>query len=133
MLTLGPLQNSEAQNRRLERLMRTNAFNSTHFSINHNSGQHCQANSRVLVHRKIAETYVKELKQIFSYVKLGDPKDANTFQGCVKNFHLYKLNSDENIKGLRQIFSKLRTSFVWSTRARKMEPLPVAGADMETP
>ncbi|KAF9884703.1 hypothetical protein FE257_001332 [Aspergillus nanangensis] len=53
----------------------------THFSINHNSGQHCQANSRVLVHRKVEDAYMEELKRLASQVKLGDPMDKQTFQG----------------------------------------------------
>jgi aldehyde dehydrogenase (NAD+) len=53
----------------------------THYSINHNSGQHCQANSRVLVQESIAETYIDMLKKLMSKVKLGDPSDSSTFQG----------------------------------------------------
>ncbi|KAH8892190.1 aldehyde dehydrogenase [Thozetella sp. PMI_491] len=53
----------------------------THFSINHNSGQHCQANSRVLVHESVVNDYLKELQTLMSLVTLGDPTEASTFQG----------------------------------------------------
>lgn len=53
----------------------------THFAINHNSGQHCQANSRVLVQESVAEQYIEELKQLMESVTLGDPSHKATFQG----------------------------------------------------
>jgi len=53
----------------------------THFSINHNSGQHCQANSRVLVHESIADQYIEQLKNLMSQVIIGDPAQGDTFQG----------------------------------------------------
>lgn len=56
-------------------------LSSTHYSINHNSGQHCQANSRVLVHESVAEQYIKHLKALMSKVQLGDPSNPETFQG----------------------------------------------------
>jgi len=43
----------------------------THFAINHNSGQHCQANSRVLIHESIAEEYIKKLKVLISKFAWG--------------------------------------------------------------
>jgi aldehyde dehydrogenase (NAD+) len=52
-----------------------------HFAINHNSGQHCQANSRVLVHESIADQYLKELASLMSKVEIGDPFRKGTFQG----------------------------------------------------
>ncbi|KEF58355.1 uncharacterized protein A1O9_06281 [Exophiala aquamarina CBS 119918] len=57
------------------------AARSTHYSINHNSGQHCQANSRVLVHQNILSDYLDELKKCMSRVKIGDPFEKDTFQG----------------------------------------------------
>ncbi|KAF9892273.1 hypothetical protein FE257_002050 [Aspergillus nanangensis] len=53
----------------------------THYSINHNSGQHCQANSRVLVHESVASQFLQELKALMSQVRLGGPSDPRTFQG----------------------------------------------------
>ncbi|KIV78619.1 hypothetical protein PV11_06253 [Exophiala sideris] len=53
----------------------------THFSINHNSGQHCQANSRVLVQETIADAYIEKLQSLMSKVTIGDPSVAATFQG----------------------------------------------------
>ena len=53
----------------------------THFSINHNSGQHCQANSRVLVQESIADKYIDLLKGLMTKVSIGDPSSATTFQG----------------------------------------------------
>lgn len=53
----------------------------THFAINHNSGQHCQANSRVLVHESIVNQYLDKLKALMSKVCLGNPADTTTFQG----------------------------------------------------
>ena len=43
----------------------------THFAINHNSGQHCQANSRVLIHESIAEEYIKKMKVLISKFAWG--------------------------------------------------------------
>ncbi|KAG0650381.1 Aldehyde dehydrogenase [Hyphodiscus hymeniophilus] len=45
------------------------------------AGQHCQANSRVLVHESIAKEYLTELKDLVSRVSLGDPFTKSTFQG----------------------------------------------------
>ncbi|KAH8817431.1 aldehyde dehydrogenase domain-containing protein [Xylogone sp. PMI_703] len=59
----------------------TQAARETHYSINHNSGQHCQANSRILVHESIAEEYVTQLKNLMSKVTIGDPFEKSTFQG----------------------------------------------------
>ncbi|KAK4949907.1 hypothetical protein LTR10_011749 [Elasticomyces elasticus] len=53
----------------------------THFSINHNSGQHCQANSRVLVQETIADAYIEKLQSLMNKVTIGDPSAAATFQG----------------------------------------------------
>ncbi|PMD29646.1 aldehyde dehydrogenase [Hyaloscypha variabilis F] len=66
------------------------AARSTHYSINHNSGQHCQANSRVLVHESIAEEYLSELKSLMSRVSLGDPFFKSTFQGYGTLVHVGK-------------------------------------------
>jgi aldehyde dehydrogenase (NAD+) len=53
----------------------------THYSINHNSGQHCQANSRVLVQEAVADAYIDKLKTLMAKVTIGDPSDPTTFQG----------------------------------------------------
>jgi aldehyde dehydrogenase (NAD+) len=53
----------------------------THYSINHNSGQHCQANSRVLVQESIAEKYIEIVKALMTKVKIGDPLEKEIFQG----------------------------------------------------
>lgn len=53
----------------------------THYSINHNSGQHCQANSRVLVQESIADKYIEMVKKLMQKVTIGDPSDPTTFQG----------------------------------------------------
>ncbi|KIW95305.1 uncharacterized protein Z519_03889 [Cladophialophora bantiana CBS 173.52] len=53
----------------------------THYSINHNSGQHCQANSRVLVQESIVDEYIEMVKKLMAKVTLGDPADPGTFQG----------------------------------------------------
>jgi aldehyde dehydrogenase (NAD+) len=53
----------------------------THFAINHNSGQHCQANSRVLVQESVADRYINMLKGLMENVSIGDPSKTTTFQG----------------------------------------------------
>jgi aldehyde dehydrogenase (NAD+) len=53
----------------------------THYSINHNSGQHCQANSRVLIQESVAEKYIEIVKRLMAKVKVGDPLEKETFQG----------------------------------------------------
>ena len=53
----------------------------THYSINHNSGQHCQANSRVLVQESIADKYIEMVKKLMQNVTIGNPSDPTTFQG----------------------------------------------------
>jgi hypothetical protein len=53
----------------------------THYSINHNSGQHCQANSRVLVQESVAEKYIEIVKGLMAKAKIGDPLEKETFQG----------------------------------------------------
>ena len=56
-------------------------LSSTHYYINHNSGQHCQANSRVLVNESVAEQYIKQLKALMSKLQLDNPSNPETFQG----------------------------------------------------
>ncbi|KAK7899763.1 hypothetical protein LTR67_003508 [Exophiala xenobiotica] len=57
------------------------AVRAIEFSIHHNSGQHCQANSRVFVHKSIRDKFVQNLKDLMESRKLGDPSDRETFQG----------------------------------------------------
>ncbi|KAH6628978.1 aldehyde dehydrogenase domain-containing protein [Boeremia exigua] len=53
-----------------------------HYGIMANAGQICTANSRILVHESIYDTYVDMFKQkIQSTSKLGDPFAEDTFQG----------------------------------------------------
>jgi len=62
----------------------------THFAINHNSGQHCQANSRVLVHESISDQYIEELKALMSNIRIGDPADTSTskdHKSTLNNWH----------------------------------------------
>lgn len=54
---------------------------SVEFSIHQNSGQHCQANSRVFVEASIADQFLQKLTSIMQSRKLGDPLDKTTFQG----------------------------------------------------
>lgn len=51
------------------------------FSIHHNSGQHCQANSRIYVEESAAEGFVEKLVDLMQNRKLGDPVDKSVFQG----------------------------------------------------
>lgn len=51
------------------------------FSIHHNSGQHCQANSRVFVEESIVEPFLEQLVTLMNSRKLGDPSDPSVFQG----------------------------------------------------
>jgi aldehyde dehydrogenase (NAD+) len=53
----------------------------THFSIHLISGQTCMANSRLYVHRNIAESFISKFKAKFTSSKLGDPIDPSTTQG----------------------------------------------------
>ncbi|KAI8410788.1 hypothetical protein FOFC_10647 [Fusarium oxysporum] len=57
------------------------AVYSVEFSIHHNSGQHCQANSRVFVQRKIAKAFTERLVELLKSRKMGDPEDKSVFQG----------------------------------------------------
>ncbi|KAL1838478.1 hypothetical protein VTK73DRAFT_4321 [Phialemonium thermophilum] len=55
------------------------AVRETAHSIQWNSGQVCMANSRVYVHRRVADRYVAEFKRAFAAVTAGDPtrEDVN--------------------------------------------------------
>ncbi|KAF5243852.1 hypothetical protein FANTH_7981 [Fusarium anthophilum] len=57
------------------------AVRSVEFSIHHNSGQHCQANSRVFVHRSISDSFIQKLLELFNSRKIGNPEDKSVFQG----------------------------------------------------
>jgi acyl-CoA reductase-like NAD-dependent aldehyde dehydrogenase len=59
----------------------TAASQRPHFSINHNSGQCCQANSRVLVHESVADDCIAQLKNDTAKVVVGDPFSKDVFQG----------------------------------------------------
>ncbi|CAK7221509.1 hypothetical protein SBRCBS47491_004549 [Sporothrix bragantina] len=50
-------------------------------SIHLNSGQHCQANSRVFVHESIAEEFSKALVTLMTSRSIGDPSEKSVFQG----------------------------------------------------
>lgn len=51
------------------------------FSIHQNSGQHCQANSRVFVHESIAHEFTQKLVDLLQSRKIGDSVDKTVFQG----------------------------------------------------
>ena len=50
-------------------------------SIHLNSGQHCQANSRVFVHESIATEFTEALVKLMTSRSIGDPADKSVFQG----------------------------------------------------
>lgn len=50
-------------------------------SIHLNSGQHCQANSRVFVHESIVEEFSQALVKLMTSRSIGDPADKSIFQG----------------------------------------------------
>lgn len=51
------------------------AVRETQFSIQLISGQTCMANSRIYVHRSIAESFLEKFKVAFTSARLGDPTD----------------------------------------------------------
>ncbi|KFY01756.1 hypothetical protein O988_02550 [Pseudogymnoascus sp. VKM F-3808] len=57
------------------------AIQATVPSIGWNSGQTCFANSRIYVHKSIAQTFIEGFKTKFMAAKLGDPTHAGTTQG----------------------------------------------------
>lgn len=57
------------------------AVRDTQFSIHLMSGQTCMANSRIYVHRNIAEQFLEKFKTAFTSNRMGDPTDPNTNQG----------------------------------------------------
>lgn len=54
---------------------------SVEMSIHHNSGQHCQANSRVFIHESIADEFIQALVKLMTSRTIGDPVDKSVFQG----------------------------------------------------
>lgn len=57
------------------------AVEETQNSIQWNSGQVCMANSRLYVHKGIAEKFVEAFKTRFAKIRPGDPTDPNTNHG----------------------------------------------------
>ncbi|KAN0108022.1 aldehyde dehydrogenase [Hyaloscypha variabilis] len=57
------------------------AAKATEFSIHQNSGQHCQANSRVFVEEGILDQYLEKVVAIMTRRKLGNPLEKDTWQG----------------------------------------------------
>lgn len=57
------------------------AARDTQFSIHLMSGQTCMANSRIYVHRNIAERFLEKFKTAFTSNRMGDPTDPSTNQG----------------------------------------------------
>jgi aldehyde dehydrogenase (NAD+) len=55
--------------------------NRTEFSIHQNSGQHCQANSRVFVEEGILDQYLEKVVAIMTSRRLGNPLEKDTWQG----------------------------------------------------
>ncbi|KAL7940498.1 aldehyde dehydrogenase family domain-containing protein [Trichoderma barbatum] len=57
------------------------AVRDTQFSIQLISGQTCMANSRIYVHRSIAESFIDKFKTAFTSARLGDPTDPKINHG----------------------------------------------------
>ncbi|KAJ4176681.1 aldehyde dehydrogenase (NAD(P)(+)) ald5 [Fusarium falciforme] len=57
------------------------AISWVNFGIYYNHGQSCCAGSRILVHRDIYDTFLAKFKERAQQNKVGDPFDAQTFQG----------------------------------------------------
>ncbi|OBT38687.1 hypothetical protein VE00_10839 [Pseudogymnoascus sp. WSF 3629] len=57
------------------------AARDTQFSIQLISGQTCMANSRIYVHRSIAESFIDKFKTAFTSARLGDPTDPKVNHG----------------------------------------------------
>ncbi|PNP45950.1 hypothetical protein THARTR1_10876 [Trichoderma harzianum] len=57
------------------------AVRETQISIQLISGQTCMANSRIYVHRSIAELFVEKFKAAFTSARLGDPTDPQVNHG----------------------------------------------------
>jgi aldehyde dehydrogenase (NAD+) len=57
------------------------AARDTQFSIQLISGQTCMANSRIYVHRSIAESFIDKFKAAFTSARLGDPTDPKVNHG----------------------------------------------------
>lgn len=57
------------------------AVRETQFSVHLISGQTCMANSRIYVHRSVAETFRDKFKTAFTANRMGDPADPNVNQG----------------------------------------------------
>jgi aldehyde dehydrogenase (NAD+)/betaine-aldehyde dehydrogenase len=55
------------------------------FGIYLNSGQVCQAGSRLLLHESIKDEFMQQLVAATKTIKLGDPKDSTTTMGPVIN------------------------------------------------
>ncbi|KAK4463596.1 putative aldehyde dehydrogenase [Cladorrhinum samala] len=59
-----------------------NAVKKTQFSIQYNSGQVCMANSRIYVHKSVAQGFVDAFKKHYTAVaKAGNPLERDTNQG----------------------------------------------------
>lgn len=57
------------------------AVEETQNSVQWNSGQVCMANSRLYVHKNIADKFVEAFKTRFAKIRPGDPTDPNTNHG----------------------------------------------------
>jgi len=51
------------------------------FGITINHGQTCTAASRVFVHESVYDTFLSKFTEIFKSIKVGDPFQADTYQG----------------------------------------------------
>ncbi|KAH8588201.1 aldehyde dehydrogenase domain-containing protein [Bisporella sp. PMI_857] len=57
------------------------AVHAVEFSIHHNSGQHCQANSRVFVEESVMDKFIERFSALMRSRKVGDPAEKDTFHG----------------------------------------------------
>lgn len=57
------------------------AVKGTEYSIQWNSGQTCMANSRIYVHKAIAEEFISKFTARFGSARLGDPLDPTVTHG----------------------------------------------------
>jgi acyl-CoA reductase-like NAD-dependent aldehyde dehydrogenase len=59
------------------------AVNGSVFAIYYNSGQSCEARSRLLIERSIYDDFVAAFKEKTEKIRVGDPLDPNTQMGAI--------------------------------------------------
>ncbi len=104
------------------------------FALSYNAGQCCVAASRLIVHKSIADKFVRKLAQLLRKVKVGETLDPKTQVGAIfEKAHFEKIMG--YIKASSELGAKIMVGGkrAGPKRGLFIEPTLIAGAAHNSP